>query len=470
MRCLYCGMPLAIIRMLVNGTFCCDEHRDLHEKEKVVPPPQQPLALNRPAYRIWHSPVCSAQTPAGSSPYPLIYPASICPISCAVLAAKLPPPVPRPRKARFLPYAPPPQYNPAPSARIAPSPVASGYGNSWPPSAGAVSLPLPPVSPPASNRRSVRAAVTPLAALGQPVVPKLEIGPARPRTAEADAPLTFKEFNHPTAIDLSSQKLRDLWHNAPGDLKLIAMVVPMVLLLTLNAAGPKLYTKPVAIKIASQPMLDGMLTRQWNSIRKTIAQRAGFNYADDFRSGLDAWTAVAGSGSKWSYDKMGFVRPTSLSLFRPTLQAVDYEVEFTGRFEQRALGFVFRASDPANYQAVKLVLVRPGPLPEVHLVRYTVLNNKEGPRTDKLLPVALAQDTFFTVRLDVRGNDFTLMIEEKMADFWSDGRLKSGGIGFFCGKGESSCLRHVSVSHQNDTLGRFCAFIASEDLDRTNGS
>jgi hypothetical protein len=271
-------------------------------------------------------------------------------------------------------------------------------------------------------------------------------------------------------IDLSSQKLREIWHNAPGDLKLIAMVVPMILLLTLNAAGPKLYTKPVAIKAASQPMFDGILTREWHAIRKTIARRAGVDYTDDFHSGLDAWAAASGGDMKWSYDNMGFVRPGALGLFRPTLSLADYHVEFIGRLEQRALGFVFRAADGANYQAVKLMIAKPGPLPEVHVVHYTVLNGREGARSDKLLPMSLATDTFFTVRLEVRGNDFTLMIQDKMADFWSDDRLKTGGIGFFSGKGESACLRRVEVTYQNDPLGRFCAFIAPEVGDSNNGS
>jgi len=285
--------------------------------------------------------------------------------------------------------------------------------------------------------------------------------------------LTLMEAGRPAArypIDLAGQKLREIWRKAPGDLKLIAMVVPMMLLLTLNAAGPRLYTKPVAIKAASQAMRDGILTRQWHAIRKTIARRAGFDYTDDFRAGLDAWTPASGSERKWSYDNMGFVRPGALALLRPTLRLTDYRVEFIGRFEQKAVAFVFRAVDAANYQAVKLVMTKLRPLPEVHLVRYTVLEGREGPRSDKLLPMNLASDAFFTVHLDVRGSDFTLMVQEKMADFWSDDRLKTGGIGFFCAKGESSCLRRVEVSYQNDTLGRLCAFIASEGVDSNDGS
>jgi hypothetical protein len=98
------------------------------------------------------------------------------------------------------------------------------------------------------------------------------------------------------------------------------------------------------------------------------------------------------------------------------------------------------------------------------------LKGREGPKADKVLPMHLGGDTFFTVHLVVRGNDFTLMIQDKMADFWTDDRLRTGGIGFFCGKGESACLRRVEVTHQNDTLGRFCAFLAPERAESNNGS
>lgn len=313
----------------------------------------------------------------------------------------------------------------------------------------------------------------PIAAAGKPLIPLLAIRPTalKPIVNIPDplAPRT-RSTHGSSHIDLSRLKLREIWQNMPGDLKIIALVIPMMLLLTLNAAGPKLYTKPVAIKAnaSPQPVLDGMLTRQWSAFRKSISSRAGVDYTDDFRSGLDAWT-VGESEAKWSYDSMGFVRPGALALFKPTLSLTNYEVEFLARIEQKGLGFVFRAADARNYQAVRFVVTKSGPLPEVHVVRYTVLNGHETSRSERPLPFSLSLDTFFTVHLSLRRDDFTLMVQDKMADFWSDSRLKTGGIGFLCGKGESAHVRRVEVSHQNDTLGRFCAYIASTGVDSTMG-
>jgi len=303
------------------------------------------------------------------------------------------------------------------------------------------------------------------------MIPHLDIHPKLKPVAKPvkQAPRTMPASD-PMSIDLSSQRLREIWKNSPGDLKLIAMVIPMILLLTLNAAGPRLYTKPVAIRATAQPMIDGMLTRQWHAFRKSIAERAGFEYSDDFRSGLDAWSTGPESSLNWAYDSMGFVRPGNLAIFRPTVQAADYEVEFAGDVEQRSLGFVFRAADTNNYQAVKFIITKTGPFPEMHIVRYAVINGREGPKKETPLPATFGRETFFDVRMSIHGNDFTLMVQDKVADCWSDGRLRTGGIGFFCGKGESARVRRVDVAHQNDTLGRFCAYIATEGSNSTNGS
>ena len=87
---------------------------------------------------------------------------------------------------------------------------------------------------------------------------------------------------------------------------------------------------------------------------------------------------------------------------------------------------------------MKLVVVRPGPLPLVHLVRYAVIHGKETSRVEKPLPFTTRADTIYRVLVDVRGSDFTIMVQGQVVDFWSDDRLKTGGIGFFSGKGEQS--------------------------------
>ncbi len=287
-----------------------------------------------------------------------------------------------------------------------------------------------------------------------PALPRLGMEPAwtEPRKGRSRA--------HP--VDFSAQQLRQAWRRMPGDLKLIALVVPMVLLLALDAAGPRLFSRPLPIKAAAQSNLGRALSRQWREVRGSIARRAGFEYADDFHSGLDAWTVASGRAANWSYDNVGFVKPGNLGLLRSTLELADYDVQFVARIERKGLGFVFRAKDTRNYEAVRLVMTKPGPLPELRAIHYATIEGREGPKSGKPVPAAIPADAFFDVRLVVHGDEFTLMVQDKIADFWTDDRLSSGGIGFFCGKGEMARIGDVEVSHHNDTLGRFCAYIAPQ--------
>src|SRR5258708_2577333 len=142
--------------------------------------------------------------------------------------------------------------------------------DNWPLAASHVPMRLEPVAR-AQKGRLGKTVGTPAAFTSNPLIPKLGIELARPgREPRQDPVRTHSDSvaRDSMAIDLSTQRLREIWRRAPGDLKLIAMVIPMILLLTLNAAGPRLYTKPIAIKLASQPMFDGLLSRQWNAIRK----------------------------------------------------------------------------------------------------------------------------------------------------------------------------------------------------------
>jgi hypothetical protein len=209
---------------------------------------------------------------------------------------------------------------------------------------------------------------------------------------------------------------------------------------------------------------------QWKSIEKTISNRAAIAYADDFRSGLDAWESQSNLTSSWSYDRAGFVEPGPLALFKPTLDLADYRVEFLGEIDKKALGWVFRAEDLKNYYAMKLLVVQPGPLPVVDLVHYAVINGKRGPEVRKRLPLTVRSDSLYRMAVDVRGGDFTVMAQGQIVDFWTDNRLQHGGIGFFSGRGERARLRWVEVSHQYDALGRVCAYLSPYGLEGRNGS
>ena len=66
--------------------------------------------------------------------------------------------------------------------------------------------------------------------------------------------------------------------------------------------------------------------------------------------------------------------------------------------------------------------------------------------------------------------DFTIVAQGQVVDFWSDNRIRKGGVGFFCGRGEKARVRWVEVSHQYDALGRLCAYLAPYGFEGRNGN
>ncbi|HTW65763.1 MAG TPA: hypothetical protein VME17_14145 [Bryobacteraceae bacterium] len=266
----------------------------------------------------------------------------------------------------------------------------------------------------------------------------------------------------------SWQRLRITWQRAPRDLKLITVALPIFVTIAVTGSFPKVPIQTVApVQVAE---VQKAVNDQWKNLTQTISNRAAVAYADDFRSGLDAWEGRSNMTRSWSYDVAGFVRPGPLALFKPSLELTDYRFEFLGEIDQRALGWVFRAKDLKNYYAMKLVVVKPGPLPLVDLVHYAVIDGKPGREVRKPLPMTVRSDMLYRILVDVRGSDFTIMAQDQVVDFWSDARLQHGGVGFFSGRGERARLRWVEVSHQYDALGRVCAYLAPYGLEGRNGS
>ncbi len=53
-------------------------------------------------------------------------------------------------------------------------------------------------------------------------------------------------------------------------------------------------------------------------------------------------------------------------------------MQFLGMIDKKALSWVVRAADFDNYYVVKLVVLKPGPLPTIGVTRYAVVNGKAG--------------------------------------------------------------------------------------------
>jgi hypothetical protein len=255
------------------------------------------------------------------------------------------------------------------------------------------------------------------------------------------------------------------WQHAPRDLKLLLFAIPALLALVFY---PKLPRVAFAAPQSSGSGFTRVLNDQLVSVRQTLENRAAIALDEDFRSGLDNWASPGGSTTEWSFDSTGFVRPGPLALYRPSVSLGDYQVQFMGMIDKKAMSWVVRAADFENFYVVKLVVVKSGPIPAIGLTRYAVIGGKAQDRHDVNIPLSARNDTLYRIRMDLQGSNFSVEVQGQMADSWTETRLPRGGVGFFTARGEESRVRWVQIMHQYDMLGRLCAYLAP--YDTTNGS
>ncbi|HEV2202775.1 MAG TPA: hypothetical protein VGR73_23395 [Bryobacteraceae bacterium] len=283
-------------------------------------------------------------------------------------------------------------------------------------------------------------------------------------------PHSFLDLANWTAGDPSRANawghVADFWKHAPRDLKLLLFAIPVLLTLALHPRLPKVHVTAPAASAGIQQAF----ANQFKTVQQNVASRAGVALAEDFRSGLDEWQTRGDLSAAWSFDTAGFVRPGSLALYRPSMRLSDYELQFLGLIDKKALSFVVRAQDYENYYVIKLVVLKPGPLPTIGVTRYAVIQGKPQNRVDSLAPITALPDMLYRVSLDVHDDTYLLSLQGKVMDSWSEPRLRRGGVGFFAPRGEESRLRWVQVTHQYDMLGRLCAYLAPYNIPTTNGS
>lgn len=248
------------------------------------------------------------------------------------------------------------------------------------------------------------------------------------------------------ALDLASR----LWSLPPALARGLALALPLMMV-------PTLFYMTGGTKVSAGSA--------WQNLQESIRQRATIELEDDFRSGLDGWSGDAGWEQSWSFDQAGFVLPARLALFARSLPLDNYRMEFVGQIERRGMSFAVRARDTANYHAVKFVIVAPGPLPRVNIVRYTVYRGAEGPRTELPMPLTLRNDTLYRVVVTAQGDRFTTSVNGQMVDQWSDDRLMTGGVGFFADRDSAFRLRSVRVVDKDDFLGWLCSQISPRTAD-----
>jgi hypothetical protein len=247
--------------------------------------------------------------------------------------------------------------------------------------------------------------------------------------------------------------LVQLWRRTPGFARFATAAACLMLLLWSFAPGVGLLN---------------VVASRMGGVREGIGKRAAVELSEDFRGGMADWSGSGNWAETWRLSKAGYVKPGRLALYQPSMNMREYNVEFLMQIEEKALGFAYRAVDPQNYYAAKIVVQKPGPLPELSLVRYPVLGGRPGNRVEVPIRLVAHSNTPFRVRLSVSGNGYSTSIEGQLVDFWTDDKLTTGGFGLFTDAGESARVYWMKLSHQTDFIGRMCAYFYTADVDRRN--
>ncbi len=82
-----------------------------------------------------------------------------------------------------------------------------------------------------------------------------------------------------------------------------------------------------------------------------------------------------------------------ITIYRPSLKLSDYRLEFQGSIDTKSIGWVFRAADPDNYYAMKLMTVSSGLSPKVALFKYLVANGRQTQVGRVPIDLAVQPDT-----------------------------------------------------------------------------
>jgi hypothetical protein len=173
---------------------------------------------------------------------------------------------------------------------------------------------------------------------------------------------------------------------------------------------------------------------------------AGSNSAGD-GSGPSIIMGEGGWVEGWGGDPAGTHAGRQITIYRPSLKLSDYRLEFQASIDAKSVGWVFRAADPENYYAMKLMTVASGLTTKVALFKYLVVNGKQTQVGRVPIDLAVQPDTVFSVRQDIRGPQFTTYIQGQQVDSWTDDQLKIGGAGFLNEREERGKVKSVSIRY-----------------------
>jgi len=194
-----------------------------------------------------------------------------------------------------------------------------------------------------------------------------------------------------------------------------------------------------------------------NRVQKLLPGAPTVDFQTDFHADLSDWAGKLGEETSWTR-KAGKISFTDLTIWKPTMKMANYQMVFQGQIESKAMSWAFRAPDINNYYATKLSIPGPGGPPRAEIIRYIVIDGHRTGRVKLPLPVALQANTPYKIRVRIKGNHFSTLINGQVVDTWTDQRFKRGGVGFFSEPGEQALISWVRVNDAEGLFGGLFSF------------
>lgn len=148
---------------------------------------------------------------------------------------------------------------------------------------------------------------------------------------------------------------------------------------------------------------------------------------------------------------------SSLKLWKSSASLHNYQAEFQAKLEKTSLNFAFRASENGNHYGTRIAIVRPGPLPNAAIVRYSLVDGREYDHLQIPIAVTLGRGETYRMGLTIQDNQFTTFMNGKVISRWTDDKIRTGGIGFFDDPDDPQQIAWVSISERDSFLGRMLA-------------
>jgi hypothetical protein len=160
---------------------------------------------------------------------------------------------------------------------------------------------------------------------------------------------------------------------------------------------------------------------------------------ENFDNGWGNWTAGT---ADWLVDVAG-VRTGSLALYNPSMDQIDYELEFLARIDKRKVSWAVRAASQDEYCRCTLTAIPGG---ELEFSRSVVFAGAAEPEVAGAVRIAAKPKSSLTVSTRVDGESYTVSVNGKTIAAWTDGRLPIGGIGFMGAPEDRARLYWVRLS------------------------